>query len=82
MYNHKEKYLYPDEEQNEVIVLHRNIYNHRNMFVNEDDQEGGYVDKCLLHDKKLDIHIKGKSSLIRGRYSMEVSVYYEKNMVW
>ena len=52
------------------------------MFIDEDNQDGGYVDKYLLHDKSMDVHMKGKSSLFMGGYSMEDSGYYEKNVFW
>ena len=52
------------------------------MFVDEDNYDGGCVNKYLLHYKRLDVHIQGKSSLIRGGCLVEVSGYYEKNVVW
>ena len=52
------------------------------MFVDEYNKDGGYFDKYLLHTNRLHFHIKGKSSLIRSGYSVEVSGYDENNVIW
>ena len=48
-----------------------------------DDNEGGwYYDKPFLHAKIWDVPMSEKWSLIKGGYSVEVSGYEGKKLVW
>ena len=46
------------------------------------NESGRDYDKALLHTKMWDLYTRNKISLIKGGYSVEVSGYEGKKLVW